>query len=77
MTAITGNIPLNDGTTVTPGTVTRIGTFTLTGIPSKYNDWYAGLYVDQKVKGAIVFSNSGYHTYPVISGGKVTILLWV
>jgi hypothetical protein len=79
MTAITGNIPLNDGTTVTPGTVTRIGTFTLTGIPSSYNGWYAGLYVDQKVTGAIVFNSNGYlyHTYPVISGGKVTIPLWV
>jgi hypothetical protein len=70
MTAITGAIPLNDGTTIpSPGAVTKLGTFTLTGIPAQYNGWEAAIDYNGEI------SNFGLFSL-IISGGKVVIPLF-
>jgi hypothetical protein len=76
MTDITGDIPLNDGTTITPGAVTKIGTFTLTGIPAKYEGWGAR-FESSDILGFITYDSDDNWILAVISGGKVVIPLWV
>jgi hypothetical protein len=79
MTDIKGDIPLNDGTTIpSPGEVTKVGAFTITGIPAKYEGLYAAFDgYEFGVHGAIAFlDEEPYEILPVISDGKVVIPAW-